>query len=432
MPRIKIVPQMMEQFKSKRMTRSPFNRFYTASRPMQITPVGIHPVLAGETMVSLKFESRMVTDPLAAPLEGGALEYYLYYVKLTDLVSVDDAVKAMITTPFTPYVNATAANSAWYHNGGGVNWLKLCYDRIVEVDWRTEGESSSTAVVGDYALASIRSPHTGAFSSIAEAANVSGLSDLGDMTSSTALDQALESYQLLKDNGMVNMTYEDFLRMVGMRVTTEKDREPELIWTTREWKYGTNTVEPTTGVPSTAMSYVFEKDAKSRKKFTEWGFLVMLSVWRPSWFRGNQGASLAHFFDRGVAWIPQMLNPDPATSIRIFADTATDGPLGASQATGYALDMSDLLHYGDQFTNLSLGTASGRNVATLPLDATEARFVTATDMDAVFSGANKTWRQGGYWKPGILSDRGPDTTGVNLAMQQQPMQALPMFQGGFS
>lgn len=415
--KVQLVPMVVgDGQKSQRVTRSPFNPFYIASRPMQITPCGIHPVLANETLTNMKFEARMVTDPLASPLSGGALEFYCFYVKLTDLVSIDDAVKAMITTPLTPYTNATASNAAWYHNGGGVNWTKLCYDRIVEVYFRTEQESASTAVVGDYALASIKSPHTGAFGSIAEAANYTGLSDLGDQTTSEALDLALESYDQLKDNGLINMSYEDYLRMVGIRVNREANHEPELLWSTRKWSYPTNTVDPATGVPTTAMSFVMENATKSRKLFKEWGFLVLLSVFRPKFFRANQNGAVAHFFDRGVSWIPSILNQNPATSIRLFTDAATDGPLGTSQATGYGLDMADLLHYGDQFTNLSLASASGRNLATLPLDATEARYVTTTDMDAIFSGASKTWRCDGYWKPSMLSNVGPDQTGQNLSL----------------
>lgn len=417
MPNIQIVNAMQEMQKQLRSTRQPFNPFYVASRPMQVTPIGsAHPVLANETLVNMKFESRVVSDPLISPLSGGAMEYYLFYIKLTDLITIDDAVKQMITAPFTPYVNASAANVAWYHNGGGVNWTKLCYDRVIETYFRTEMETSAQFVVGDYALASIRWPHNGPFESIAEAANVTGLSDLGDMTTSTALDQALEAYQLLKDNGLINMSYEDYQRMVGVRVPKEEDHEPELIWTTRKWSYPTNTVEPTTGVPSSALSYVFEASAKSRKSFKEWGFLLPVSVFRPKWMRANQNAAMSHFFDRGVSWIPAILNPDPATSTRIFADTATDGPLGVSQALAYAVDMRDLLHYGDQFTNLSLAAASGRNLATLPTDANEARYVSSVDMDAIFSGASKTIRQDGYWKPSILGSSGPDSSGQNLAM----------------
>lgn len=416
MNQVQMVPMMVPMQKSLRTTRSPFNPFYIASRPMQIAPCGIHPVLANETMTGLKFEARIVTDPLANPLAGAAQEFYLFYVKLTDLVSVSSSVRAMITSPFTPYVNTTAASAAWMHNGGGVNWLKLCYDRIIETYFRTEQESASTAVVGDYALAAIRSPHTGGFASIAEAANVSGLSDLGDMTSSEALDQALEAYTLLADNGLINMSYEDYQRMVGVRVPTESDHEPELLWTTRKWSYPTNTIEPTTGVPSSALSYVFENTTKSRKIFKEWGFLILLSVFRPKFYRANQRASLAHFFDRGVSWIPAVLNSDPATSIRIFQDAATDGPLGESQAAAYAIDMRDMLHYGDQFTNLSLSTPQGRNLATLPTDANEARFISSADMDAIFSGASKAIRYDGYWKPSILGQAGTDNTGQNLAM----------------
>lgn len=417
--KVQLVPMVVaDGQKSNRATRNPFNPFYVASRPMQITPCGIHPVLANETLTNFKFEARMVTDPLANPLAGGAMEFYLFYVKLTDLISIDDSVKAMISTPLTPYVNATAANVAWYHNGGGVNWMKLCYDRIVETYFRTEQETAATAVVGDYATASIRFPHTGPFGSIAEAANYSGLSDLGDLTTSEALDTALEAYDQLKDNGLINMSYEDYLRMVGIRVQGEVNHEPELLWSTRKWSYPVNTVDPATGIPSTAMSFVLENATKSRKLFKEWGFLVVLGVFRPKFFRANQNASVTNFYDRGVSWIPAVLNDNPATSIRLFTDTATDGPLGASQAAGYGLDMSDLLHYGDQFTNLSMAAASGRNMATLPLDATEARYITSADMDAIFSGANKTWRCDGYYKPSILSPVGPDATGQNLAIMQ--------------
>lgn len=68
--------------KQGRVTRKPVHNFNVETRPFQIQPVMIAPVLAGETLNNLLLQSRVVTMPLKNPLIGWWKEYYFFYVKL--------------------------------------------------------------------------------------------------------------------------------------------------------------------------------------------------------------------------------------------------------------------------------------------------------------------------------------------------------------
>ena len=79
-----------------RKSRRPSHPFQLKTRPWQIQPFCIAPVLPGETLKNLLLQSRVVSDPLKHPLIGWWCEYYYFYVKHRDLAGRDDFTEMML------------------------------------------------------------------------------------------------------------------------------------------------------------------------------------------------------------------------------------------------------------------------------------------------------------------------------------------------
>ena len=128
--------------RSQRVARRPSHTFQLRTRPWEIVPIMIAPVLPGETMKNLLLQSRVVTDPIKNPLIGWWCEYYFFYVKHRDLHERAD-FEAMVTNPnWSIPVGVQGSNStSYYQRAGGVAWLWLCTQRVVEEYFRYEGEA---------------------------------------------------------------------------------------------------------------------------------------------------------------------------------------------------------------------------------------------------------------------------------------------------
>ena len=72
----------------------------------------------------------------------------------------------------------------------------------------------------------------------------------------------MRRYQLERAMNYTEMTYEEWLGTYGVSTQKERLNEPELIRYIREWQYPSNTVEPSTGVPSSAVSWVVTQDGR--------------------------------------------------------------------------------------------------------------------------------------------------------------------------
>ena len=82
-----------------RVPRNPRHTFKVDLKPFEIQPVVIAPVLPGETMKRMTFQSRVVTKPIVEPLMGWWLEYYFFYVKHRDIVDHADDFVEMALDP---------------------------------------------------------------------------------------------------------------------------------------------------------------------------------------------------------------------------------------------------------------------------------------------------------------------------------------------
>lgn len=267
----------------KRVSRNPQHSFHLRTRPWQIQPFLIAPVLPGETMNNLLMQSRAVTDPLQNPLIGWWNEYYFFYVKHRDLKERDKFTN-MVLDQTTDLSSLDAADKVeHYHNkttGLAIDWVDLCLDVITEEFFRNEGETTATASIGNLPAASVSLDNY--LDSATNDADIVGISTDDDLTSTTAgegdgtaavtvseIDQAMRQYQFMRQNNLTDMTYEDFLATYGVRPQKEELHKPELIRFVRDWTYPTNTIDPTDGTPTSACSWAVAERADKKRFFKE-------------------------------------------------------------------------------------------------------------------------------------------------------------------
>lgn len=351
-----------------RVGRYPKHSFMTKELPFTLQPFMIAPVLPGETLNNLYYESRVITDPILNPIIGWKKEYYFFYVPVT-LLLVDE-IREMFIDPLNTDITAThgiaASSGPYYTAKGGVDYLKRCTQIIAASHFWDEGDAPVYTAAG-VPIVQIRDRMW--LDSVTDKDNAALVTDPG-ATGDTPVNmeqlQALmEMYDQLRQVGVANMTYEDFLRGYGVSIPeTVDEAKPELLARYSDFQYPSNTIDPATGAPSSAVSWVFKNGKRDPKFFKEPGFIVGLSITRPKVYFGGLAGNLAAHLTRAWDWLPNYLNeaspiPLPETAMKKFAVDA--GPLGdRNPATdGYWVEMRDLFLHGDQFQNMRAWTDNG-------------------------------------------------------------------------
>lgn len=404
--------------KMGRKLRKPQHSFHLRQRAFQIQPMMLAPVLAGETLKNLLFQARVVTDPIKNPFIGWWQEYYFFYIKLSDLDFADDTslgnpgsglgsrVQMLLADPA---FNATSydygsANVPHYAVALSQTYMRDCLTLVTSHYFRDERDVETTYELDGLPLAMIN--NTGILDSamlnddyMRAQTNVD-VDLLGDASDAelkvSEIENALNRYKLAKANGLTDATWEDYLASFGLNTALpEKPHRPELVRYVRQWQYPSNTVEPSTGVPSSAVSWSIQERGDKDRFFREPGFLMGLSVTRPKVYLSNQKAYMSGFLDRAEDWMPAWLWGEPLTSMKKYAQGT--GPFsGLTDADGYWIDMRDLFMYGDQFVNFAL-TETDAGLVALPTVDLQKKFVSDTDVDGLFvTPATKQWiRQDG-------------------------------------
>lgn len=179
------------------------------------------------------------------------------------------------------------------------------------------------------------------------------------------------------------MTYEDYLQSYGVRPPKEELHAPELIRFVKDWTYPTNTIDPTTGAPSSAAVWSIADSANKARFFKEPGWIIGVTVCRPKIYRSKQVGSVADLMNTAFTWLPSVMHSDARTSLALVANGA--GPLPANtDADGYWIDVKDLLLYGDQFVNFAL-TATDAGLCATPTDGLQKRYADASMAAALFA-----------------------------------------------
>lgn len=390
----------------KRWTRSPKHPFQLRTRPFQIQPFMIAPVIPGETLKNMVLQSRAVSKPLVHPLMGWWKEDYFFYVRLRDIEFHESTnfVEQMVVNAagYNPatiraaITSGSAADPLYYHAAGGTNWLKSALELITEYYFRDEGEDWNVATDGGLPLAQIA--NSSWLDSLTIAANKSAADDFdldlnndGNLTATEFMD-GMEHYNALRDAGLETADYEDFIASYGVSIPEKAETsvnlfKPELIRYARDWAYPVNTVEPTTGAPSSAMSWVTALRGDKDRFFKEPGFIVGLSVCKPKVYIKDQLGSLASYMETRENWLPATSQDRYEKGFMQFAAAA--GPLANKINTGapvgYWIDIRDLLTHGDQFLNFAPDGAA--NALTVVGATGKWAYPSTADIDALFTGA---------------------------------------------
>lgn len=344
---------------TERVGRYPKHTFQTKQIPFTIQPFFIAPVLPGETLSSLFFESRVVTDPVKNRIIGWKHEYYFFYVRMSDLkidafkeLFVDPANADLITSTA---LETTAQVRRTYAAKGSIDWTDRCLTRIVDEYFRDEGEVTADYVTSVFQAGSpfVQIREQTFLDSITTDATMPAGDAIAGATNADDLDRLMDAFEQLRAMGLSDMTYEDWLRSNGIAVPGKDEGRPELLGRFSEFQYPSNAIEPTTGAASSAVSWVFKNGIRKPAFFKEPGFLIGVSICRPKlYFRGLAGSACG-FMTRAWDWMPNYLQNMPETSLKYFA--ADTGPLGdrTTPTDDYWLDMRDILTHGDQFHNMA-------------------------------------------------------------------------------
>lgn len=389
-----VVPRMeiANLRKSQRRNRNPYEDFFIRQRPWDIQPIALTPVLAGETMQSMTLQSRALTDPLAHRLSGWWAEYYVFYVKHTDLLgaagdpdsnTVRDAVINMHLANSALGLQDATRRDLYYkaNTDTRMDWVKACTDSVV--NWYFRDGAEPLAGYGNYGRrqptdggdmfkSRVRDP--GWLDSVkVEDVNPTGQGDLPgvedfqDVFVPTAWATHYAQWEHMRQIKLISedVSFEDYLATFGVKVperVKETEHRPELIRYLRQWQYPSSAVDGD-GAASAAVSWAVSGRADKARAFPEPGFLLVLSVFRPKVYFGNQIAHATSMLDDAYGWLPAVLRDDPMTSLIEYDHN--EGPLSGvfNSADDYWVDRRDVFARGGQFLNFNPTDA----VATAPI-----------------------------------------------------------------
>lgn len=370
----------------RRMTRRPSHTFRLRYKPFQLQPFYIAPVLPGETMTNLLVQARVVTDPIKDKLAGWWSGLWFYYVKLSDLDDRDSILPIFTDLSMDLSGLNVAANAKTHHFADAPDFAKLCLDRVVDEYWRYEGEAVDVVTIDGLPAAPLNMRtwiDSAAAQDVYDTADFDADLNNDSIQGAGEMQDAMMQWSLLQQIGLGReMSYEDYLRSYNVQVEEQQTHKPELIRFVQDWTYATNTVEPTTGVPSSACVWSHAERADKDRFFKEPGFLFGVTCVRPKVYMENQAGSVADLMNDAYSWLPAFMTNDPRVSLRKVAQGS--GPVPAFvDADGYVIDLRDLFLYGDQFTNFDM-TAGEDSAVDLPGTALEKRYPTEAMVNLLF------------------------------------------------
>lgn len=421
--------------KMQRDTRTPEYSFQLRTqRPYEIRPFLCAPVLMRETMKHLSWKSVTHTDALASRNLGAWLEQHFYYVKLRDLEERDDIAPFILNQATDLSSLNRAASNYTYHAGSGVDWLFACYKRIVDEYWRHDGEVYNTAGTTDattgMSLAKIHSaPHRcGIMDSMVSESDLDTAMPSIPSGEMTDLQQAWIAYQAALSNAMVEMTFEDYLALGGVRVRKDESHIPELIGFRKQWTLPSTGMDQSSGTTQSVWFWQMEGEQRKRFIFEEPGFIVGIQCIRPKVYLKNQSSSQIALLTEFVRWLPPQLKGMHGASLDLLdahAEPFNALDVAGNNTKGVWFDIMDLFQYGDQFVDFDM-TLEGDGLHALPAnDMTPRWYPSEADMQALFNGAAYECYTEGVARVAIASSTITRDQTPGLLRMGQPM-GLPM------
>lgn len=422
-PQIRVVSDPVA--KTRRRPRRPRHTFNLKTKPYEIAPFCIAPVLPGETMKSAIWQSRAVSDPVKNKLIGWHKEYYLYYVPLLALEAWDTTgllqnMMIDVTTDVSS-LQASADGLPYYTFQGGMEFLQYCVEAIVKHHFRDEDEAVSVASIENYYAAQLDQENAWNSMKFESATGdddeLPGVDDLEELDILPTFTTEYAQWEIMRDSGMTDLDYDDYLKSYGVNVpkheevdvNTDTKYEPELLRMARSWQYPSNTVQPSDGSVTSALSWSIAERADKDRFFKYPGFLIGITVTRPKIYLGNQLGNASGLLNDAYRWLPAVLQGHPYTSVTEELDSLTVGPF-QNHTEDYWYDMKDLFLYGDQLVNHTMSAADNHGLA-LPAANTLPKYATDALVESLFVTTGSEYiREDGAIFFNILSRFHQDTT----------------------
>jgi hypothetical protein len=314
-------------------------------KPFGLYPLMIHPVLPGETLQHAELKMRTLSKPIAHPLTGAWLETWTVYIKLTDLDRDLGQMFVSDTYSSTGYT-AAADSQRYFTKAGQIDWVRLCTERF-HTAYFLSGDEAATTIDGvPKVKLNAKSWYQNCIFRPAEVAI--------DTTDVFDTQTQMTAFEMMQQMSMSELTYEKYLQQFGVQSIRTAMGEPEILRYSRSWTLPTNTVDSSTGSPSSAWVWSDKQEASKPKRFSEPGFVMMFAAVRPKMFQKNLQASMV-----GNLWgfsdffpIYNLAEPNAGVKSILTTDVVFDPSAhGASGARELFYDHKDLLSHGEQFVN---------------------------------------------------------------------------------
>ena len=379
----------VEQSQPKRFNRRPNFPIAGTMKPFGLYPLWITPVLPGETLQSQTTKMRVISMPILHPLGGSWLETWTVYVKFTDIDRELGQMFVSDTYSTTGYT-AAADSARMFTKAGQIDWVQKCVDRIHTAYFVHDNETPRTIDgVPQVKLNNVSWYQNLMFRPADEAVPVSDANDMYEH---------LQAWQMLQQMQMTELTYEKYLETFGVRSVRQNVGDPEILRFSRSWTQPVNTIEPTTGAPSSAWAWSDEIKMEKAKRFDEPGFVLQIATIRPKLYQGNLGGSMVGNLWGFSDWYPSYTLSDPTSGVRDITgdDPVFDSVAGGTGSDDLIYDHRDLLSHGEQFVNTAthpyrLPVSTGLDVTSGSSEPEDNRgeYCTSQDVDDLFAGETK-------------------------------------------
>lgn len=370
-----------------RANRSPAFPLAGVMSPFGLYVLAAAPVFAGETLSAAFLQGRMQTQPVKNPLSGAWAEMWVVSVPLS-LVS-----ESLINdiAPSTAGFTAGADRPRFFTKSGGVDWIKLCYDKVVSEYFRRPG-AGGAQIDGVEMLPKMGVDWTENLMLKPASADPTKWPQMAVTEELTGLDLETER-QLIEASD-----YRRFTQQFGVRDPRD-DLRARIHRYVRSWTLPKSTVDTATGMPRASFGWDLAMKMEKGHRMKEHSLVLVLAGWRPlmlntlaPWSFLQRMSGLKHFLppNRAGAWDTIQGN-DPVfkAGFGVVGDTLV-------------YDRSDVFCRGETFINCGAAESpyppivSANGLVSDGQDGIRSKFPTVAEINAMFVGSTAVDRVGYY------------------------------------
>lgn len=386
-----------------RKNRTPNFPVLGLMKPFGLYPIFAFPILPGETVNHLSLQWRVLSMPIKHPLMGAWCEVWTCYVKLTD---IDRALTDMFlsdTMSSTAY-EATATTETKFRKIGDIDWISRCLNKVHDAYFLDEGETARNLAGDLVRKTKVLSKRASWMDNLILKPTEAALTD-------TPFEhrEEMSAADMFRYMQMTELTYEQYLRQYGAMSVRAGEGKPEIWRYAQSWTQPVNTVEPTTGIPSSAWIWSDKMVMEQNKRATEPGFVIVLARIAPKTVRRSPAYSIIGKMWGFMDWFPAYNLDDPMAGVREIAGGDVSPFLGAisdpptADDNVFLYDHRDVLSHGEQFVNRAYDSAewpyrpnwggdADLQTGATPQDV-RGEYVSDADIDAMFvsNAAGKDW-----------------------------------------